>query len=106
MVKQHTDNIFKISIGRIDKAEEVKIKIYYIDKFEIVDNCINVLIPTLVTPRYKSEITQNLTYGRVDYDADVNINIENSSNIGKIECISHPIDIIHEENNICIKSSN
>lgn len=59
-MEQASDNIFKISIGKIDKDEEVKLKIYYIDKFEITDNTIKILIPTLVTPRYKSNITNKL----------------------------------------------
>lgn len=50
MMEQETNNIFKIFIGKIDKNEEVKIKIKFIDKFEIVDNTIQILLPTLVTP--------------------------------------------------------
>ena len=44
MMEQASDNIFKIAIGKIDKDEEVKLKIYYIDKFEITDNTIKILI--------------------------------------------------------------
>ena len=57
MMEQETANIFKRSVGKIDKNEEVTVKILYIDKFEIIDNNIEVLIPTLVTPRYKSNVT-------------------------------------------------
>ena len=56
LMEQETDNIFKISIGKIAENEIVKLKIYYIDKFEIIDNNIQILIPTLVTPKYKSNI--------------------------------------------------
>ena len=75
MMEQETDNIFKIAVGKIDRNEEVTIKIHYIDKFEIIDNKIEILIPTLVTPRYKSNITNKLVYGNVDYTIDFNINI-------------------------------
>ena len=36
MMEQETDKIFKISVGKIDRDEEVTIKIQYIDKFEIL----------------------------------------------------------------------
>ena len=36
--EKETNNIFKISVGKIDRDEEVKVKIQYIDKFEIIDN--------------------------------------------------------------------
>lgn len=97
MMEQETDNIFKISVGKIDKGEEVKIKIYYIDKFEIIDNKIEILMPTLVTPRYKSNITNKLIYGKVDYTIDFDINIDKTLNIKSISCPSHKINLINEE---------
>ena len=78
MMEQETDNIFKISIGKIDVEEEVKITIKYIDKFEIIDNTIEILMPTLVTPKYKSSITSKLKYEKVEYTVDFNINISKS----------------------------
>lgn len=98
MMEQENDNTFKISVGKIDKDEEVKIKIQYIDKFDIIDNTIKVLIPTLVTPRYKSNITNKLKYGKVDYTVDFNININKTINRKKISCPSHKINVIDEEN--------
>ncbi len=65
MMEQETDNIFKISVGKIDRDEEVTVKIQYIDKFEITDNTIQIIMPTLVTPKYKSNITNKLIYGNV-----------------------------------------
>lgn len=97
MLEQKTDNIFKISVGKIDKDEEVTVKIQYIDKFEIVDNTLQVLIPTLVTPKYKSNITSKLSYDDVNYTVDFNINILKTLNIKSINCLSHKIKVI--ENN-------
>lgn len=97
MMEQETDNIFKISVGKIDRDEEVKIKIQYVDKFEITDNTIQVLMPTLVTPRYKSKITSKLVYGKVDYTIDFNINIDKSLNKKSISCPSHKINVIDED---------
>lgn len=96
MMEQETDNIFKISVGKIDRDEEVKIKIQYIDKFEIIDNTIQILMPTLVTPRYKSEITSKLVYGKVDYTIDFNININKTINRKSISSSSHKINVIDE----------
>lgn len=97
MMEQASDNIFKISIGKIDKDEEVKLKIYYIDKFEITDDTIKILIPTLVTPRYKSNITNKLLFGKVDYTVDFNINVSKALNRKSINCVSHKINLIDEE---------
>ncbi|MGN1327447.1 MAG: VIT domain-containing protein, partial [Clostridia bacterium] len=97
MMEQETDNIFKISIGKIDRDEEVTLKIYYIDKFEITDNTIKILMPTLVTPKYESNITSKLAYGKVNYTIDFNINIDKALNRKSISCPSHKINIIDEE---------
>lgn len=97
MLEQENDSVFKISVGKIDKDEEVTIKIQYIDKFEITDNEIEVLIPTLVTPRYKSSITEKLNYGTVDYTVDFNISVDKSLNPKSISCSSHKINIIDED---------
>ena len=96
LMEQETDNIFKISVGKVDKDEEVKIKIHYIDKFEIIDNTIQILIPTLVTPKYKSNITNKLEYGKVDYTVDFNINIDKTINRKSISCPSHEIKVIDD----------
>ena len=96
LMEQETDNIFKISVGKVDKDEEVKIKIHYIDKFEIIDNTIQILIPTLVAPKYKSNITNKLEYGQVDYTVDFNINIDKTINRKSISCPSHEIKVIDE----------
>lgn len=97
MMEQETDNIFKISVGKIDRDEEVTVKIQYIDKFEITDNTIQVLIPTLVTPRYKSNITDKLVYGKVNYTIDFNITIDKSLNRKSISCQTHKINVIDED---------
>ena len=97
MMEQETDNIFKISVGKINRDEEVTVKIQYIDKFEIIDNKIQVLMPTLVTSRYKSNITDKLVYGKVDYTIDFNINISKSLNRKSIYCPSHKINVIDED---------
>ena len=98
MMEQETGNIFKISVGKIDKDEEVTVKIQYIDKFEIIDNQIEILIPTLVTPRYKSNVTNKLIYGKTNYTVDFTINIDKTLNVENINCPSHKINIIDEKN--------
>ena len=98
MMEQETANIFKISVGKIDKDEEVTVKIQYIDKFEIIDNQIEILIPTLVTPKYKSNVTNKLIYGKTNYTVDFTINIDRTLNVENINCPSHKINIIDEKN--------
>ena len=97
LMEEGNDNIFKISVGKIKKNEEVILKIHYIDKFEITDNTIKILIPTLVTPKYKSKTTNRLVYGNVNYTVDFNINIDKALNVKTISSESHKINIIDEE---------
>ena len=97
LMEQESDNIFRISVGKIAADEEVNIKIKYIDKFDIVDNTITVLMPTLVTPRYKSKITDKLFYGKVDYTVDFNINVDRALNVNSIECKSHKFKLVEEK---------
>lgn len=97
MMEQENDSVFKISIGKIDKDEEVTVKIQYIDKFEITDNEIQILIPTLVTPKYKSSVTKKLSYGNVDYTVDFNISIDKALNRKSIRCPSHEINVIDDD---------
>ncbi len=97
LMEQEFDNVFKISVGKIDKNEEVTVKINYIDKFEIVDNTIKILMPTLVTPKYKSTVTENLKYGKVGYTIDFNINIDKKLKRKRISCLSHEINLIDED---------
>ena len=93
MMEQETGNTFKMSIGKIDKGEEVIATINYIDKFEIVDNTIQMLIPTLVPPRYKSNVTKDLEYGKVNYTVDFKINIDKSLKYNDITSATHEISI-------------
>ena len=97
LMEQNDDNVFTINVGKLDKNEEVKIRISFISKFDIIDNQIHVLIPTLVTPRYKSEMTKKLKYGKVKYTVDFNINIPKSLNCSNIYCPSHKMNIIDNE---------
>lgn len=97
LMQEQTQNIFKISLGKIAPNEEVVIKIKYIDTFEIVDNKIKIIIPTLVTPRYASKETYNLNYGKVNYTVDFDINIDRMLNKKSIYSPSHNIKIIDDE---------
>lgn len=94
LMEEQTPNIFKISLGKIAPQEIVEIKIKYIDTFEMVDNKIKILIPTLVTPRYKSYETINLVYGKVGYTVDFKIKIENNIKTKSIYLPSHEIKVI------------
>lgn len=97
MMEEESENIFKVSLGKVDRGETVKVKIKYIDNFEIIDNKIEIIIPTLVTPRYKSKITSKLNYGKVDYTVDFNINIDKTLNYKSIESQSHKMNIVEDE---------
>ena len=103
LLEQSANSIFKISVGKIDINEEVKVKIKYIDKFEIIDNVIKILLPTLVTPKYKS-FTSFLPFANVNYTVDFNINIDKSVNVKNIDSPSHNIKIINDENQIIVKA--
>lgn len=98
LMEQRSENIFSISIGKIAKGEEVKIKINYIDKFEIVDNKVQIFIPTLVPPKYNCKITDKLKFGKVDYTVDFQINIAKNVNFKNIESPTHRFKFSENEN--------
>lgn len=97
MMEQKTDNVFKISVGKIDVAEEVRVKICYIDKFQVVDNIIQIFIPTLVTPKYNSNLVNDIKYNKVSYTIDFNIDVSKALNIKKIDSPSHDINLIDKK---------
>ena len=97
LMEEESDNIFAITIGKLDKGEEVKIKINYIDKFEIIDNQVQILIPTLVPQKYNSRITDKLKYGKVDYTVDFYINIAKNVNCTNIQSPTHKIQFSETE---------
>ncbi len=97
LMQEQTPNIFKVSLGKIAPGEEIKIKIKYIDTFDVVDNKIKVIIPTLVTPRYASNVTNKLEYGKVDYTVDFSINIDKSVIKKSVYSPSHKIKVINDE---------
>ena len=101
MLEKNADNIFKVSIGKVDKKETVEVKIVYIDKFEIVDSKIRVLIPTLVYPRYnvseKPNPTEGLEYKDVNYTVDFDIDIDNSVATESICSPTHAIKVYSKD---------
>lgn len=98
MMEQKLNNVFRISIGKIDVDEEVRVKISYIDKFEIVDNTIKVFIPTLVIFKHKFNFENKVEYNKVSYTIDFNVIINKGLNIKSISSPSHNIKVISEEN--------
>lgn len=99
LLEEESDNIFAITIGKLAKNEEVTIKIKFIDKFEIVDNQIQLLIPTLVPPKYNCKITEKLSYGKVKYTVDFNINVSKNLGISEITSDTHKLNISEDETN-------
>ncbi len=101
MLEKNADNIFKVSIGKVDKKETVEVKIVYLDKFEIVDGNIKVLIPTLVYPRYNVSERPNPTYGLeykdVNYTVDFDLDIDNSVEVKSISSPSHGIKVYSKD---------
>ncbi|MDR2086497.1 MAG: VIT and VWA domain-containing protein, partial [Dysgonamonadaceae bacterium] len=98
MMTNDESNIFRMHIGKIAAGETVKVKIDYIDHFDIVDNQIRILIPTLVPPRYQSEVTGKLNYSKdeVAYRGNVTVCFDKSLYIEDIESKTHSIKL---ENN-------
>jgi len=99
MMTNDESNIFRMNIGKIGVGETVIVKIEYVDNFEIVDNQIRMMIPTLVPPRYKSDVTGKLEYAKneVEYRGNVTVNLDRDLKIKEINSKTHNIKI---ENNI------
>ena len=104
MMTNDESNIFRMNIGKIAVGETVVVKIETIDNFEIVDNQIRMIIPTLVPPRYKSEVTDNLAYSHneVEYRGNVIISFDKDLKINDIESKTHSIKL--ENNTVSAKN--
>ncbi|MDR0391491.1 MAG: VWA domain-containing protein, partial [Planctomycetaceae bacterium] len=99
MMTNDESNIFKMNIGKIAVGEIVKITIDYIDNFEIIANQMRILIPTLVPPRYYSQITNKLDYSKteIEYRGNITITFDKELKIEDIESKTHGIKL---ENNV------
>ncbi|MCR5262078.1 MAG: VWA domain-containing protein [Candidatus Gastranaerophilales bacterium] len=106
LMEEKSDNIFSITIGKLAKKEEVKIKINYIDKFDIVDNQVQIFIPTLVPPKYNSPVTDKLNYEKVDYKADFQINIAKNVKCLNIQSPTHKFELDENEQGKSVKVLN
>ncbi|MDR1675272.1 MAG: VWA domain-containing protein [Tannerella sp.] len=98
MMTGDESNIFRMNIGKIAVGETVRIQIDYIDSFEILDSRISILIPTLVPPRYESEVTGKLNYSEdeTEYRGNVTVRFDSELKIDDIESKTHSIKL---ENN-------
>ena len=98
MLEKSADNVFKIYVGKVARKEKVTVRIKYIDKFDITDNTIKVLIPTLFYPRYNpTKVILNMSeivYSKVDYTVDFHIKINKNLNRKSISSPSHGIKLI------------
>ena len=94
MLERTEGNVFKMTVGRIMPNEQVDITLRYIDALEILNNIIELRIPTVVAPRYNDAITAKQTYeSELDYSADIKINIDKKLKIADITSPSHSIKI-------------
>jgi len=103
MMTNDESNIFRMNIGKIAVGETVIVTIDYIDNFEIVDSQIRMLIPTLVPPRYKSKVTNELSYAKneVEYRGNLTIRLDKDLTIVDVTSKTHNIKL--ENNTITAK---
>ena len=103
MMTNEESNIFRMNIGKIAVGETVVIKVDYIDNFEIVDKRIRMMIPTLVPPRYKSDVTNQLSYAKneVEYRGNVTICLDKDLKIDDVQSKTHSIKL--ENNTVTAK---
>ncbi|MDR1527279.1 MAG: VIT and VWA domain-containing protein [Dysgonamonadaceae bacterium] len=105
MMENSESNIFRMNIGKIAVGETVKIRIDYIDTFDIVDSTMRIMIPTLVPPRYKSNITDKLSYdtdSEIDYRGNIAITFDKDLKIKDIDCKTHNVRI--EQNTVSARN--
>jgi len=103
LMTNEESNIFRMNIGKIAVGETVIVKVDYIDNFEIVDNQIRMIIPTLIPPRYKSDVTDQLSYAKneVEYRGNVTICLDKDLRIEDVLSKTHSIKL--ENNTITAK---
>ena len=54
LLDEESENIFALTIGKLDKNEEATVKIKFIDKFSIVDNQIKMLVISILFSIFKN----------------------------------------------------
>jgi Ca-activated chloride channel family protein len=103
MMTNKESNIFQMNIGKIATGETVKIEIDYVDNLEITDNQMRLHIPTIVPPRYKSNVTDNLEYTKneVEYRGNMHITLDKDLKIEDVTSKTHSIKL--ENNTITAK---
>ncbi len=92
LLNQDTENVFDVMVGKVLPNEEVHIVISYLDFYDVVDNGIRLIIPTLVNQKYNSPLTDGLKYDKVEYTVDFKIKINKVLHYTKIESVNHKID--------------
>jgi Ca-activated chloride channel family protein len=104
MMTNGESNIFQMNIGKIAIGETVSVQIDYLDNFDIVDNQMRMIIPTLVPPRYKSDVTDKLSYSEseIEYRGNITISFDKDLKINDVESKTHSIKL--ENNTVSAKN--
>jgi len=86
------NNTFRVNLGRVLGKETVKLKLTYIDKFEVFKNKFDLRIPTIIPPRYNDLITACERYSdNVNHTIDFKVVFDDSMKIKDINSATHNI---------------
>lgn len=99
-----SENVFKISLGRIMRSEKVTIKVTVMDQLTYEDGSLKLIIPTVVAPVHNDsngeESVDSLEEDSVNYESYLNLIVEPLTKID-IESKTHKINVEWDyDNNI------
>ena len=58
LLERHREDIFQVTLGRVEPNEQITIEISYIEEVTLVDGSIRWVLPTVVAPRYIPDAPQ------------------------------------------------
>lgn len=102
LLKNLRGNVFEISIGNVEKNQDVEIEISYLQEIKSIDSEQRLLIPAMIPPRYSSsfgnngelksnEILENQKYLDVNYRCSYALSLDLERKILEISSPSHKI---------------
>lgn len=99
-----SENVFKISLGRIMRSEKVTIKVTVMDQLTYEDGSLKLIIPTVITPIHNGnngeESIDSLEEEEINYESYLNLIVEPLNKID-IKSDTHNIDVEWDyDNNI------
>lgn len=119
LLLQNNPNMFKMKVGNILQNDTIVVKLYYTEVIFPENNIYSFVLPTLVAPRYSSEIEDKPLKRKIDtdnnneqrysksqksnYDYSISVNLNGNLEKNAISSSTHELDIKKSETGYSIE---